>query len=112
MIGKRGKVWRDGDTLRAGGTGIGGAGGVQRHVDQRQRDREADPGEDTGEHRHARVILSGPLYFPRQAHRRPHRPLYGRRGRRKLVPSPLSPFLLLFSINHFPNLISYRINQI
>jgi hypothetical protein len=87
---KEERFWRDGDTVLAGLTGIGGAGGVQRHVDERQRDREADPGEDTGEHRHACVLLSGPLYLPREAHRRPHRPLYGRRDRRKLVPSPLS----------------------
>jgi hypothetical protein len=47
-------------------------GGVQRHVDERQHDCEANPGEDTWEHRHARVLLSGPLYLPRQAHRQPH----------------------------------------
>ena len=87
----------DGDSLRAGGSGIGGTGGVQRHVDKRECDRETDIGEDTGKQRHTRVLLSGPLHLPRQAHRCPHRPLYGRRNRRKLVSLSLSSiFLFLF----------------
>lgn len=73
----------DGDSVWTGGSGIGGAGGVQRHVDERQRDRQADPREDTGEQRHERVLLARSVHIPRQAHRRPHRSLYGRRYRRK-----------------------------
>ena len=88
----------DGDTLRAGGSGIGGTGGVQRHVDKRECDRETDIGEDTGKQRHTRVLLSGPLHLPRQAHRCPHRPLYGRRNRRKLVSLSLINFSVFISV--------------
>ena len=80
--GRRGRE-RDGDPVRAGGEGIGGAGGVQRDVDERDHDRAADTGEDPRHERHERLLLPRSLHLPRQAHRWPHRSLYGRRHRRK-----------------------------
>lgn len=75
----------NGDSVRAGWSWIGGAGGVQRHHHQRQRNRASDPWKNPRQQRHARFLLSGSLHLPRQTHRWTHRSLHGRRHRRKFV---------------------------
>jgi len=55
----------NGDFVRAGRSRIGGAGGVQRHRHQRQRNRAPDSREDPRQQRHARFLLSGSLHLPR-----------------------------------------------
>lgn len=76
-----------GDPLCSGGERIRRLGGIQRHSNERQRHRTADPREDPRHERQQRVLLSGPLHLPRQEDRRPYRPLHGRRLRRKWDPS-------------------------
>lgn len=58
--------FRHGDSVRAGGAWDGGPRGVHRDVDEREHDRQADPGEGPWEQqRQQRLLLSGPLRLPR-----------------------------------------------
>lgn len=76
-------IGEDGDSVRAGGEGLGGARRVLGDGDERQRGRQADSREDSREQRHERLLLSGSLHLPCPPYGWPHRPLYGRRSRRK-----------------------------
>lgn len=63
---ERGDV--DGDHLRFGGEGIGGAGGVQHGGEHRECRGTADPGEDCRNQRRPCFLLPGSPHLPRQAH--------------------------------------------
>lgn len=75
-------IWEsrgNGDSIRGGGEGDDGAGGVQRRVGEHWRRGAEDTGEAAVGGRFEALFLPGPVHIPHTQIRRPHLPLYGQR---------------------------------
>lgn len=68
---------RNGDSIRGGGEGHDGAGGVQRRIGEHRRRRPPDSGEASVGGRFETMFLSGPIHIPHTQIGRPHFLVHG-----------------------------------